>query len=120
MFSPSYPHGLCDSLHGFSGAPAEGASPTPGALQAPLGGAGDGHLGVGTVTGVLRWAQGQGFLTSALPWAQLWPRAYQQPAKEARTDLPATPEWKCRRDVTQLEPQLNVPPQTRSGRGRRT
>ena len=82
----------------------------PGRCRLHWEGPEDGHLGVGTVTGVLRRAQGQGFLTSALPWAQLWPRASRQPAKEARTDLPATPERKSRRDVTQLEPRLNVPP----------
>lgn len=32
---PSCPHSLCDSLQGFQGATAEGASPAAGALQAP-------------------------------------------------------------------------------------
>lgn len=114
---PSCPHNLCDSLQGFQGATAEGASPTAGALQAPWEEPENGHLGAGTVTGVPRRAQGQGFLTSALPSAQLWPRASRQPAKESRTDPPVSSAWKCRRDVTQLEPWLNVTPHARSGWG---
>ena len=91
----SCPHSLRDSPQGFQGATAEGVLQHPGRFRLPWEEPENGHLGAGTLTGVLRQAQGQGFLTSALASAQLWPSVLWQPTKESRTDLPVSSVQKC-------------------------